>query len=215
MKGKDGIEVNKYRYRKERILMTGEISWRCTNRNCSASLKTNQALTSVKSKPFAHNHDPPDMDTPSTPSVSKTLTPTLLTTSIQTPTLQSLSFQTPSYSTTDSNTIRNTPLKTQAPSLSEIMSPYITLTPVTSKFPQLDKENQYLRQPVAELTYTNEALTDKLIELENHLMDLNHTTTGPDEYTFGLQTDENLSKINSTETEGRIIVHNRSQDYSP
>ncbi len=63
-KGKDGIEINDFRYRKDKTLVSGEISWRCTNRSCSASLKTNNAVTSIKQAPSEHNHNPPDKSIP-------------------------------------------------------------------------------------------------------------------------------------------------------
>lgn len=61
------------------------------------------------------------------------------------------------------------------PTLTELVYPYITIEPEPPKFQQIDEENsylQYLRQRVAELTYTNEALTDGLVTIE-----LGKTTT--------------------------------------
>lgn len=162
VKGRDGIEVNKFRYRKDKTLVTGEISWRCTNKKCSASLKTNNAMTSLKSKPSVHNHEPPDTETPSSPSVSEPSTPTASTPS-----------QTPSFSTKSTCTPLVLPLEAQTPPLTEILSPYTSLTPDPPKFPQLDQENEYLRQRIAELVYTNEALTNKLIDLEKQVSELN------------------------------------------
>lgn len=61
------------------------------------------------------------------------------------------------------------------PTLTELVSPYITIKPESPTFQLIDEENnylQYLRQRVAELTYTNEALTDRLVTIE-----LGETTT--------------------------------------
>lgn len=55
------------------------------------------------------------------------------------------------------------------PSLTKLVSPYIKIEPEPPKFQQIDEENnylQYLRQRVAELAYTNEALTDRLVTID-------------------------------------------------
>lgn len=157
-KGKEGIEVNKFRYRKDKpLITTGEVNWRCTFKNCSASIKTNSTVTVVKSKPTAHNHEPPDTKTPSSPSISEPSTPTSQTPSLQTPSR--------SIPTTDVNSEAITP----SPSLTELLSPYTTLTPVPPTFSQPEEENNHLRQRVAELIYINEALTDRLIALEKQV----------------------------------------------
>lgn len=166
-KNKDGIEIDKYRYRKDHTLASGEISWRCTNRKCSSSLKTNHAITTVTSKPSSHNHKPPenDVSVPSSPSISEPSTPTSETSSQQTPT----------WPTTDSkstSTEEAASLEEQPPSLTELLSPYVTLTPDPPKFQKLEEENAYLRQRIAELTYTNESLTDRLILLEEDAIKL-------------------------------------------
>lgn len=161
-KGKDGIEINDFRYRKDKVLVSGEISWRCPNRNCSASLKTNSAVTIVKQKPSEHNHSPPDKHIPSSPSTSEPSTPTSLTPIPQTPTSET-----------------DTSLEHGPPSLTSLLSPYITLTPEPPKFPQLDEENKHLRQKIAELSYTNSALTDRLIDVEKKLLELNENQVVP------------------------------------
>lgn len=63
-------------------------------------------------------------------------------------------------------------LKTEekhTPTLTELVSPYITIKPEPPNFQQIDEENnylQYLRHRVAELTYTNKVLTDRLVTIE-------------------------------------------------
>lgn len=168
-KGKEGIEVNTFRYRKDKLLVTtGEVSWRCTFKNCSASLKTNSAVTLVRTKPTTHNHEPPNSETPSSPSTSEPSTPTSLTPSLQTPRFTS------TLDVTDTPSQNSQPL-----SLTELLSPYTTLTPVPPRFSQQEEENQHLRQRVAELIYTNEALTDKLISLEKEIAVINQNKLQP------------------------------------
>lgn len=157
-KGRDGIEINSFRYRKDKVLVTGDISWRCTNSKCPASLKTNKTLTSIKSKPTDHNHDPPDINIPSSPSVSEPPTPTSPSPTPSTPTAEAAADPT-------------------TPSLTQLLSPYVTLTPEPPQFTQLDKENDFLRRKVAELNYTNSALTDRLIEVEKQLLKCNEILT--------------------------------------
>lgn len=158
-RGKEGIEVRNYKYRKDKTLVTGEISWRCLSRTCSASLKTNHAVTVVKSSPPQHNHDPPSL-------LSSPLT--------STPTSQSSSTYTPPASLTDSSEIIS---ECHIQSLTELLSPYTTLIPEPPKFAKLEEENTYLRQRIAELMYTNKALTDKLISLETEIIRINDTKT--------------------------------------
>lgn len=160
-KGKEGIEIDKFRYRKDKTLATGEINRRCTIRGCASSVKRNHAVSAVKNKPSSHNHKPPDSDasTFSSPSTSEPAIP-----NAQTP-----SQETPFRSTSDSmstDTSEASSLEVHTPSLKELLSPHVTLTPNPPKFLQLEEENAYLRQRVAELTFMNEALTDKLISVE-------------------------------------------------
>ncbi|KAG8313156.1 hypothetical protein J6590_006713 [Homalodisca vitripennis] len=159
-KGKDGIAINDFRYGKDKTLVSGEISWRCTNRNCSASLRTDSAVTCVKQTHSEHNHNPADKYIPSSPLFSEPSTPTPLT-----PEPQTLTPETATLPEMD------------PPSLTELLSPYVTLTPEPPKFPQLDEENKYLRQKLAELKYTNQALTDRLIDVEKRLLKLDESET--------------------------------------
>lgn len=184
-RGKDGIEVNLFKYRKDKTMANGEISWRCLDRKCSASLKTNNAVTAVTSKytPGLHNHEP---QTPSEPS---------------TPTSQTSSLLTPTRSISDSADIL-VPSPAQTPSLSELLSPYTTITPEPPKFPNLYEENNYLRQRVAELVYTNEALTDRLISLEKQIIELNDTIRDTSNTTISteIQTDETKELDDTTKS---------------
>ncbi|KAG8316081.1 hypothetical protein J6590_058826 [Homalodisca vitripennis] len=45
--GNPCIICNNIKYRQQRILKNGEISWRCLGRNCGASIKTDSGMTSV------------------------------------------------------------------------------------------------------------------------------------------------------------------------
>lgn len=78
------------------------------------------------------------------------------------------------YETEPSDTAL-TPPEHQTPSLTELISPYVTLNPEPPKFINIEDENAYLRQRIAELVYTNNALTDKLISLEKDKMQLDET----------------------------------------
>lgn len=167
-RGRDGIEVNLFKYRKDKTLASGEISWRCLERKCSASLRTNNAVTALSSKltPDLHNHEPQTSN--SEPS---------------TPTSQTVSLLTPTRSISDSADTLLPTSEDQTPSLTEILSPYTTITPEPPKFAKLDEENNYLRRRVAELVYTNEALTDRLISLEKQIIDLNSTIQDQSKFT--------------------------------
>ncbi|KAG8304978.1 hypothetical protein J6590_081090 [Homalodisca vitripennis] len=45
--GKPCVVFNNYKYRQNRILKTGEVSWRCLGNNCGASIRTNANTTRV------------------------------------------------------------------------------------------------------------------------------------------------------------------------
>lgn len=113
----------------------------------------------IRSKPIAHGHDPPDPpddNTPSSPSVSRLTTPTATT-----PSLDNCPSQTPLNATMDSLEA----LDSRTPTLTELLYPYLTLKPEPPKFPKLEEENEYLRQRVVELNCMNEALTKRLIHV--------------------------------------------------
>lgn len=72
--------------------------------------------------------------------------------------------------TSHRNHIATSP-SSQIPSLTKLPSHYLTPTPDPPKLSQQDQENSYLRKQLAELTYTNEALTNRFILLENSHLD--------------------------------------------
>lgn len=143
-------------------------------------------MISIRSKPIAHDHDPPDDSTLSSPSVSGLTTAT-------TPTSDNCPSQTPLNATMDSLEA----LDSRTPTLTEILSPNLTLKLEPPKFPKLEEENKYLRQRVVELNYMNEALTNRLILLEKQKVELEETFVNPpneppdNKITTASQTDKN------------------------
>lgn len=201
-KGKEGIQVNTFQYRKDKTLVSGEIVWRCVKYKCSASLKTNNAVTSLKSKPMPHSHDPPE--TPSSPYSSEPSTPSLPNTPLHLP-----------YS--PRRDLCEAASETPRPSLTELLSPYTTITPEPPTFSQLDEENAYLRQRVAELVYTNKALTDRLITAETQIMELKNgaarvTTTSTASQTEVFKRKQtNTTSESSTQTEEQQFIETQLQ----
>lgn len=84
------------------------------------------------------------------------------------------------------------------PSLTELISPHVTLTPEPPKFCKVEDENSYLRQRVAELKYINAALTDKIIDLEKQALEFGNANQGVKKITIALQTEES-SQISKKE----------------
>lgn len=56
-KGVECIIREGFKYRKFRVKSNGDILWRCTSRNCSSSLVTNNSSSCIISLGQAHNHD--------------------------------------------------------------------------------------------------------------------------------------------------------------
>lgn len=152
-RGNLAVQYENFNFRKDRTLSTGDVNWRCLDRKCTASLKTCASVKKLLSKSGHHNHTPPVNSSPATK--QSPVTPT------QTPPAV------PQTPTTDTST-----RATETPSLTELLSPYTTLTPAPPKYQDQEAENQYLRQRLAELEYMTEALTNKAIDLEKELLQL-------------------------------------------
>lgn len=58
VKGKEGVSVDGYNYRMDRVLVSGNVSWRCITRTCKSTLRTNSSKTSVTGMSGTHSHDP-------------------------------------------------------------------------------------------------------------------------------------------------------------
>lgn len=76
------------------------------------------------------------------------------------------------------------------PSLTELVAPYVTITPDPPKFLCVEKENIYLRQKVAELKFMIESLTTRTIEIEGKLLERNINKTNIQD--SGTQTEKYL-----------------------
>lgn len=56
-KGNEMLIFNDFKFRKFRILSSGNISWRCSQKKCSAMLETNQHVSEIIKAKDDHNHD--------------------------------------------------------------------------------------------------------------------------------------------------------------
>lgn len=157
-RGNVAIQYKNYIFRKDRTLANGEVNWRCLTRTCTASLKTSNDFKTLRSKAGVHNHPSPSTSTTASPAASPPATPT------------------PDHTDTASSDL-GTP--TPTPSLTELLSPYTTITPAPPKYTCLEEENTYLRQRVAELTFETDALTNKTIELEKQLIEARQSNNSP------------------------------------
>jgi len=52
-----GIVVDNYKYRKDKILVSGDRSWRCVVKGCSARLNTNSSMSRIKNMTGHHTHE--------------------------------------------------------------------------------------------------------------------------------------------------------------
>lgn len=134
-----GIIHKAFNYRKSNTLANCDINWRCISKTCSASLKTCGSIKTIKIKSGSHNHSAPATD-PSLPSVATTPSYHSQTTKT-TPSNDSISSQ-------SSETLSDA---AASPSLTELVSPYMTITPVPPTYLCKEKENEHLRQRVAEI----------------------------------------------------------------
>lgn len=196
-RGNTGINCDKYNYRKDRTLTSEDISWRCVVKKCLASLKSCNEMKTLKSKSGTHNHLPAE---DASPQVDK---PQLTTSTAQT-----AQTQTPSATPNTPSTSYQTPEMSYTPSLTETLSPYVQLTPVTPKHACLETENQHLRQRVAELEYMIDALTNKAIDLEKELLKMRTTSVASTE--ISTQTDpydcnSQLMKSICTQTQPLVL----------
>lgn len=55
-RGNVAIQYKNFNYRKDRTLASGDVSWRCVSRKCTAALKTSNDLKTLRSKSGLHNH---------------------------------------------------------------------------------------------------------------------------------------------------------------
>lgn len=55
-RGNPAIRYKSFLFRKDRALVTGDISWRCTSKECKASIKTDEAITDIKEVLGKHTH---------------------------------------------------------------------------------------------------------------------------------------------------------------
>jgi hypothetical protein len=55
-KGNDAVLHNGYKFRKDRELNSGEISWRCIKKTCRSTIKTSSALLITRDSTNPHNH---------------------------------------------------------------------------------------------------------------------------------------------------------------
>lgn len=244
--GKDRILYNNSKYREHYSIKSGDIVWRCLGRTCKASIKTNKEKTAIYEAVDSHSGPHPVTMRPSTPSTPVSLqqknrlqphTPIMKSTplSVETNSVPSGEYYTPNLNNTvhvtskttqntlttltDQNETEITPSENQRQSLTELLSPYITLRPEPPTFTNVEEENVYLRQRVAELAYTNNALTDKLISLEKHIMELHETaeqlstsslTSMPNDTMENMQTDTTTRKTTlvnaSSQTDTFAIV---------
>jgi len=147
LKGNVGLEVDSFKYRKGKDLVSGLISWRCINKDCSAAMKTDLRMSVVKSKSGVHKHLPPAGLGDS----SSTL--------ISSPVPESIVCATPSSDVSDIS---------YETSLANLL-----VTPNTPD--ALDKENKVLRNSVAELEFTKNALIDRIMEIEAKHMALQNS----------------------------------------
>lgn len=194
-KGNIGIVHESFNYRKCNSLTSGEISWRCTNKTCSASLKTCGNIKTVKSKSGSHNHQPPAKE------------PLFLSESTS-----STKLTTPKNDSIISHPSENLSDAAESPSLTDIVSPYITISPVLPKYSCKEMENEHLRQRVAELEFINEALTNKAIDLEKEIINLREIK---DVKSSSVQTDPRTMKNVSTHTEEQIQSCARHEQDKP
>lgn len=175
-RGNLGLNYEKFSFRKDRTLASGDISWRCTTRKCGATLKTNTAVTVVKLKNGIHNHPEPGSPTPSptstpmTPNRQSVISDKSITPSAcpdvtpATPTI-------PATTAADSDVTpastaagpRATPTAPATPATtaagSEPLSPTVNLyTPVLNEPLTLQDENKALREKIKKQERTIHAL---------------------------------------------------------
>ncbi|XP_039292923.1 uncharacterized protein LOC120353401 [Nilaparvata lugens] len=57
-KGNKKIEYDGFSYRKDRLLVSGDLSWRCINKYCKATMETDKQITRIL-KVGSHHHSHP------------------------------------------------------------------------------------------------------------------------------------------------------------
>jgi hypothetical protein len=147
-RGNPCLTFNSMPYRRDRILKSGIISWRCMTKGCPVSMKTNAVKTVVLEAPGQHNH----------PTVSGGQNSTVTQPEISTPGLAE----------------REAPMSppVSSPSLTEMLAPYnVNITPIQKTHLDVEEENSHLRRLVSELNYQKDALTNRCIDLEGRLLE--------------------------------------------
>lgn len=217
------IRYNNYKYRESSSVKNGDVVWPCLGKTCKASVRTDKTKMAIYVVNELHSGQHPvtiRAGTPNSPHQNRRLvvsTPETDKTPLKT---NGISKHTPSMSQTPStqeqshnnispvSPVITTPgqanladeaipsMGHDTPTLTELLSPYITLKPVPPTYSKLDEENTYLRQKVAELEYIKTALTDKLITLEGQLAKLNNSKTLNNISTTASQTDETYFNTN-------------------
>lgn len=77
-KGKDCISIKPYKYRKDRVMVNGNINWRCLGRTCAASVRTDADMTEIISHKNTHSGDHPVTMMNTSPALSSKLSKSTL-----------------------------------------------------------------------------------------------------------------------------------------
>jgi hypothetical protein len=177
-KGNQSLIFDSFSFRKDKLLKSGAISWRCMTKGCKASIKTNTLKTVILDPPTQHNHV---SDLCKSENSAQRIVDDGLGPSCSTPPPMDMSN-----------------VGVSSPSLTELLAPFnVHLTPVQPTFANTDEENLHLQKLVSELKYQKEALTNKCIELESRLLDCDKSSGSRCDSDASTQTDLSLDSVSS------------------